>query len=100
MYPLTKAQYVSMAKMRELTPKIQQLKDRHGDDRQKMSQAMMEMYKRKVNPMGGCFPLLVQMPIFLALYWVFLESIELRQTPFSCGSQTYQLKIRGLCCQF
>ena len=83
MYPLTKAQYVSMAKMRELTPKIQQLKDRHGDDRQKMSQAMMEMYKKeKVNPMGGCFPLLLQMPIFLALYWVFLESVELRQAPF------------------
>jgi YidC/Oxa1 family membrane protein insertase len=83
MYPLTKAQYVSMGKMRDLAPKMQQLKERHGDDRQKMSQAMMEMYKKeKVNPMGGCWPLLLQMPIFLALYWVFLESVELRQAPF------------------
>ncbi len=83
MYPLTKAQYTSMAKMRELTPKIAKLKERFGDDRQKMSQATMEMYrKEKVNPAGGCLPLLVQMPIFLALYWVFLESVELRHAPF------------------
>ena len=72
-----------MAKMRVLTPKMTQLKERFGDDRQKMSQAMMELYKKeKVNPMGGCFPLLLQMPIFLALYWVFLESVELRQADF------------------
>ena len=83
MYPLTKAQYTSMAKMRELAPKMAQLKERFGDDRQKMSQATMEMYrKEKVNPAGGCLPLLLQMPIFLALYWVFLESVELRHTPF------------------
>ncbi|GAB3025973.1 membrane protein insertase YidC [Bowmanella dokdonensis] len=83
MYPLTKAQYESMAKLRALQPKMQALKDRYGDDRQKMSQAMMEMYrKEKVNPMGGCFPLLLQMPIFLALYWVFLESVELRHADF------------------
>jgi YidC/Oxa1 family membrane protein insertase len=84
MYPLTKKQYESMAKMRNLAPKMQQLKDRYGDDRQKMSQAMMEMYKKeKVNPMGGCFPLLLQMPIFLALYWVLLESVELRHADFA-----------------
>jgi len=83
MYPLTKAQYTSMAKMRDLAPKMQQLKERYGDDRQKMSQATMEMYrKEKVNPAGGCLPLLLQMPIFLALYWVFLESVELRHAPF------------------
>ncbi len=83
MYPLTKAQYTSMAKMRDLAPKMAQLKERFGDDRQKMSQATMEMYrKEKVNPAGGCFPLLLQMPIFLALYWVFLESVELRHAPF------------------
>ncbi len=83
MYPLTKVQYTSMAKMRDLAPKIAQLKERFGDDRQKMSQATMEMYrKEKVNPAGGCLPLLLQMPIFLALYWVFLESVELRHAPF------------------
>jgi YidC/Oxa1 family membrane protein insertase len=79
MYPLTKAQYTSMAKMRELQPKMAKLKERFGDDRQKMSQGMMELYKKeKVNPAGGCIPLIIQMPIFLALYWVFLESVELR----------------------
>jgi YidC/Oxa1 family membrane protein insertase len=72
-----------MAKMRDLAPKMSQLKERFGDDRQKMSQATMEMYrKEKVNPAGGCLPLLLQMPIFLALYWVFLESVELRHAPF------------------
>jgi YidC/Oxa1 family membrane protein insertase len=83
MYPLTKAQYTSMAKMRELAPKMAKLKERFGDDKQKMSQATMEMYrKEKVNPAGGCLPLILQMPIFLALYWVFLESVELRHAPF------------------
>lgn len=84
MYPLTKKQYESMARLRNLAPKMQQLKDRYGDDRQKMSQAMMEMYrKEKVNPMGGCLPLLLQMPIFLALYWVLMESVELRHADFA-----------------
>lgn len=83
MYWLTKAQYESMAKMRALQPKMQALKERFGEDRQKMSQAMMELYKKeKVNPMGGCFPLLLQMPIFLSLYWVLLESVELRHAGF------------------
>jgi YidC/Oxa1 family membrane protein insertase len=83
MYPLTKKQYESMAKMRALKPKIDALKERYGDDKQKMQKAMMEMYKKdKVNPMGGCFPLLLQMPIFLALYWVLLESVELRHADF------------------
>jgi len=83
MYPLTKKQYESMAKMRALKPKMDALKERYGDDRQKMQQGMMELYKKdKVNPMGGCFPLLLQMPIFLALYWVLLESVELRHADF------------------
>ena len=84
MFWLTKAQYESMAKMRALQPKMQALKDRFGEDRQKMSQAVMELYrKEKVNPMGGCFPLLLQMPIFMALYWVLLESVELRHADFA-----------------
>ncbi|AXR04891.1 membrane protein insertase YidC [Salinimonas sediminis] len=84
MYPLTKKQYESMARLRNLAPKMQQLKERFGDDRQKMSQAMMELYKKeKVNPMGGCLPLILQMPIFLALYWVLLESVELRHADFA-----------------
>ncbi|WP_394132299.1 membrane protein insertase YidC [Shewanella maritima] len=83
MYPLTKSQYTSMAKMRNLQPKLAELKDRYGEDRQKMGQAMMELYKKeKVNPMGGCLPIFLQMPIFIALYWVLLESYELRHAPF------------------
>jgi len=82
-FKLTEAQYRSMARMRKLQPRIEQLKARYGSDRQRMSQAMMEMYKtEKVNPLGGCLPILVQIPIFIALYWVLLESVELRQAPF------------------
>jgi len=83
LYPLTKAQYTSMAKMRLLQPKIKALRDRYGDDRQKVSKAMMEMYKKeKVNPLGGCFPILLQMPIFIALYWSLMEAVQLRHAPF------------------
>lgn len=83
LYPLTKAQYTSMAKMRLLQPKIKALRDRYGEDRQKISKAMMELYKKeKVNPLGGCFPILLQMPIFIALYWSLMESVELRHAPF------------------
>lgn len=82
-FKLTEAQYRSMARMRKLQPRIEKLKERYGDDRQAMSQAMMKMYKEeKVNPLGGCLPILVQIPIFIALYWVLLESVELRQAPF------------------
>ena len=82
-FKLTEAQYKSTARMRKLQPRIEQLKERYGDDRQRMSQAMMELYKKeKVNPLGGCLPILVQIPIFIALYWVLLESVELRQAPF------------------
>lgn len=82
-YPLNATSFRSMAKMRKLGPKLQELKEKYGDDRQKMSQAMMELYKKeKVNPMGGCLPILVQMPVFIALYWTLLESVELRQAPW------------------
>ena len=77
-----------MAKMRLLQPKIQALRDRYGEDRQKVSKAMMELYKtEKVNPLGGCFPILLQMPIFIALYWSLMESVELRHAPFALWIQ-------------
>ncbi|MGQ0286816.1 membrane protein insertase YidC [Pasteurellaceae bacterium 22721_9_1] len=83
LYPLTKAQYTSMAKMRMLQPKLQEMRERFGDDRQRMSQEMMKLYKEeKVNPLGGCLPILIQMPIFIALYWTFMEAVELRHAPF------------------
>lgn len=93
LYPLTKAQYTSMAKMRLLQPKIQALRDRFGEDRQKVSKAMMELYKKeKVNPLGGCFPILLQMPIFIALYWSLMESVELRHAPFMLWIQDLSVK--------
>ncbi|AXI84558.1 membrane protein insertase YidC [Xylella taiwanensis] len=83
MYPLSAAQYKSAAKMRKFQPRLQQLKERYGEDRQKFQQAMMELYKKeKINPMGGCLPIVIQMPIFFALYWVLVESVELRQAPW------------------
>ena len=73
-----------MAKMRNLQPRMKALQDRYKDDRQALSQAMMELYKReKVNPAAGCLPILIQMPFFLAFYWVLLESVEMRQAPFA-----------------
>ena len=82
-FKLSEAAYRSMAKMRKFQPKIQQLKERYGSDKQRMSQAMMDLYKKeKINPLGGCLPMLVQIPVFIALYWVLLESVELRQAPF------------------
>ncbi len=82
-FPLSAASYKSMARMRKLTPKMQALKERYGDDRQTLSQETMKLYqKEKVNPLGGCLPILIQMPIFLALYWVLIEAVELRHAPF------------------
>lgn len=82
-FKLSAASYRSMANMRRVAPKLAQLKEQYGDDRQKMSQGMMELYKKeKINPLGGCLPVLVQMPVFIALYWVLLESVELRHAPF------------------
>ena len=83
LYPLSAASYRSMAKMREVAPEMRRLQERFADDRQKLGQEMMAMYKKeKVNPLGGCLPMLVQMPVFLALYWVLYESVELRLAPF------------------
>ena len=83
LYPLTKAQYTSMAKMRMLQPKMQEMRERFGEDRQRMSQEMMKLYKEeKVNPLGGCLPIFLQMPIFLGLYWMFMEAVEFRHAPF------------------
>ena len=82
-YPLSATSYRSMAKMRVLAPKLQKLKDQYGQDRQRMQQAMMDLYKtEKINPLGGCMPIVVQIPVFIALYWVLLASVELRHAPF------------------
>ncbi|MFD1382941.1 membrane protein insertase YidC [Rhodanobacter aciditrophus] len=82
-FKLSATSYRSMAKMRKFGPELARLREQHGDDRQAMSQAMMSLYKKeKINPLGGCLPILVQMPVFLALYWVLMESVELRHAPF------------------
>ncbi len=82
-YPLSAASYRSMARMRVMAPRLQKLKDQYGSDRQRMNQAMMELYKtEKINPLGGCLPVVVQIPVFIALYWVLLASVELRHAPF------------------
>jgi YidC/Oxa1 family membrane protein insertase len=83
LFPLSAASLKSMAKMRNLQPEMARLKELYGDDRQKMSQETMSLYKKeKVNPAGGCFPMLLQMPVFLSLYWVLLESVEIRHAPW------------------
>ncbi|HEY3327622.1 MAG TPA: membrane protein insertase YidC [Novimethylophilus sp.] len=82
-FPLSAASYKSMAHMRKVAPRLQQIKERYGDDREKLHQAMMELYKtEKINPMGGCLPIVVQIPVFIALYWVLLGSVEMRHAPF------------------
>jgi YidC/Oxa1 family membrane protein insertase len=82
-YKLSEKSYRSMAHMKLVQPRIVALKERYGDDKQKLNQAMMELYKtEKINPLGGCFPILIQIPVFISLYWVLLESVDLRQAPF------------------
>ncbi|WP_126457166.1 membrane protein insertase YidC [Sulfuriflexus mobilis] len=82
-YKLSETSYKSMANLRRVHPRLQSLKERFGDDKQGMQQAMMKIYKEeKINPLGGCLPILVQIPVFIALYWVLLESVEMRQAPF------------------
>ena len=82
-FKLSETSYRSMANMRKLQPRMKALKERYGDDKQKMNAALMEMYKtEKINPLGGCLPILVQIPVFISLYWVLLEAVELRQAPF------------------
>ncbi len=92
-YKLSEKSYLSMANMRKIQPKMERLKEKHGDDKQKMSQAIMELYKtEKINPLGGCLPILVQIPVFIALYWVLIESVELRHAPFMLWIQDLSAK--------
>ena len=92
-YKLSEASYRSMARMKLLQPKLASLKERYGDDRAKMGQATMELYKKeKVNPLGGCLPMIIQIPVFIALYWTLLESVELRQAPFMLWIQDLSIK--------
>lgn len=82
-YPLAAKSYRSMAQLRELSPRLQSMKEKFGDDRQKLQMAMMDLYKtEKINPMSGCLPMLAQLPVFISLYWVLLNSVELRNAPF------------------
>ncbi|MGZ8257965.1 MAG: membrane protein insertase YidC [Methylotenera sp.] len=82
-FKLSATSYRSMAKMRELAPRLQAMKEKFGDDKQKMQMAMMDLYKKeKINPMGGCLPIVVQIPVFISLYWMLLGTIELRHAPF------------------
>ncbi|OOZ40085.1 membrane protein insertase YidC [Solemya pervernicosa gill symbiont] len=82
-YKLSETSYKSMANMRKISPRLATLKERYGDDKQRFQQEMMKMYKtEKINPLGGCLPILVQIPVFIALYWMLLESVEMRQAPF------------------
>jgi YidC/Oxa1 family membrane protein insertase len=83
-YPLSEASGRSMAKMKMLSPRIKNLQETYKDDRDKLGRAMMELYKReKINPVAGCLPIIIQIPVFLAFYWVLLESVEMRQAPFA-----------------
>lgn len=91
--PLSAASYKSMAKMKKLSPRLKTLKERYGDDKQTFQQEMMKLYREeKVNPAGGCLPILVQIPVFIALYWVLLESVELRQAPWAFWIQDLSSK--------
>jgi YidC/Oxa1 family membrane protein insertase len=82
-FPLSAASYRSMAKMRVVAPKLEKIKQQYGDDKERLHKAMMELYKtEKINPVGGCLPMLIQIPVFIALYWAILASVELRYAPF------------------
>ena len=92
-YKLSETSYKSMAQMRKLQPRLKQLKERFGDDKQKLNEAMMKMYREeKINPLGGCLPILVQIPVFIALYWMLLESVEMRQAPFMLWIEDLSVK--------
>ena len=92
-YPLSETSGKSMAKMRVLAPRIKNLQETFKDDREKLGRAMMDLYKReKINPVAGCLPILIQMPVFFAFYWVLLESVEMRQAPFMFWIQDLSAK--------
>ncbi|WP_396588075.1 membrane protein insertase YidC [Bermanella sp. R86510] len=92
-FPLSAASYRSMANMRRVAPKLTAIKEQYADNREQLSKEMMALYKKeKINPLGGCLPILVQMPVFIALYWVLMESVELRQAPFMLWIEDLSLK--------
>ncbi len=92
-FKLSETSYRSMANMRKLQPRMKSIREKFAHDKQKMNQAMMELYKKeKINPMGGCLPIVVQIPVFIALYWMLLESVELRQAPFMLWIQDLSAK--------
>lgn len=92
-YPLSAASYRSMAKMRKVQPKLASLKERYGDDKAAFNKAMMDFYKKeKINPVGGCLPMVIQIPVFIGFYWMLLESVELRQAPFMFWLQDLSTK--------
>ncbi|MFA7669264.1 MAG: membrane protein insertase YidC [Burkholderiaceae bacterium] len=92
-YPLSAASYRSMARMKKFTPRMQALREKYGDDKAKMNQAMMELYRtEKINPLGGCLPMLVQIPVFIALYWVLLGSVEMRGAPWILWIQDLSIR--------
>jgi YidC/Oxa1 family membrane protein insertase len=92
-YKLSETSYRSMAKMRAVQPRLLSLKERYAGDKQKMNQALMELYKKeKINPLGGCLPIVIQIPVFISLYWALLESVELRQAPFILWIQDLSTK--------
>jgi YidC/Oxa1 family membrane protein insertase len=92
-FKLSAASYRSMAKMKTAAPKLKSLKERYGDDKQAYQKAMMDMYKKeKINPLGGCLPILIQIPVFISLYWVLLEAVELRQAPWMFWIKDLALK--------
>jgi YidC/Oxa1 family membrane protein insertase len=99
-FPLSAASYKSMAKMRLVTPRLVQLKERYSDDKQRLNQEMMKLYQtEKINPLGGCLPILIQIPVFIALYWVLLGAVEMRDAPWICGLPTWQHRTRGTSCR-
>ena len=92
-YPLSAAGYRSMARMKAVQPRLLQIRERYADDRARLNQAMMDLYRNeKINPLGGCLPILVQIPVFISLYWMILETVELRQAPFLLWIQDLSLK--------
>ena len=92
-YRLSESSYRSMAKMRKIQPRFKVIRERYADDKQKLNQAMWELYKKeKINPLGGCLPILIQMPVFLSLYWVLIETVEMRQAPFIFWIQDLSIK--------
>ena len=92
-YPLSAAGYRSMARMKAVQPRLMQIRERYADDRARLNQAMMDLYRNeKINPLGGCLPILVQIPVFIALYWMILETVELRQAPFLLWIQDLSVK--------